>query len=66
MNPRITALIPVRDGEATVARARRAVLLEPLNPRILALFAFSVLPRPALRVVGRLIRRQLTPAAANG
>lgn len=54
------------DRKTAVARARRALLLEPLNPRIFALFALSILPRPALRAVGRVMGRQLTPAVNNG
>jgi glycosyltransferase involved in cell wall biosynthesis len=54
------------DRKSAIVRARRAIRLEPWNPRILALFAFSIMPRPALRAVGRLMGRQLTPAVNNG
>jgi glycosyltransferase involved in cell wall biosynthesis len=54
------------DRSTAIARARRAVLLEPLNPRILVVFGLSILPRPALRAVGKVMGRQLVPAMTDG
>ncbi len=53
------------DRKTAIARVRRATMMAPGNPRILALLALSILPPFAIRAAGRLMKRQLIPAQSE-
>ncbi len=54
------------DRSTALARAARAVLLEPLNPRILGVLGLSLLPLHALRAVEKMMGRQHAPVINRG